>query len=160
MRVRAIFVGLAAVAATAALAATALAGSGTDRVTGGGQVLLGTPGAGNTIAFTAQGTPDAATGQVQFIDRSAGTGQSQERFHGIVDCLNVSGNRAQIYGHARDGGAPFTVYVMDNGEGSNASGDDVVVFSSDPQGDCQDPSDDQQGSTALARGNAQVYDAP
>ena len=161
MRVRAILVGLAAAAATAAIATSALAGSPNDRVTGGGQILLGTTGAGNTIAFTAQGTPDAAKGQVQFIDRSAGTGQDQVRFHGIVDCLDVQGNMAQVYGHNRDdAGDTFELYVVDNGEGAGAAGADVVAFNGEPDGGCGSPDSNDEGDVELGRGNAQVYDAP
>ena len=51
---------LVAVAASFAVAlpvAAAQAGSSTDRATGGGQTIFSTDGgAGNTIAFTAQGT--------------------------------------------------------------------------------------------------------
>ena len=159
MRARATLVVLAVAAATAALAASALAGSPNDRATGGGQILLGTQGAGNTIAFTAQGTQEEGRGQVQFIDRAAGTGQSQVKFHGIVDCLIVDGNVAQIYGHNRDDAADtFQLFVVDNGEPN--LGNDMVAFNDDPVGSCSEPDDDDNGDTALGRGNAQVYDAP
>ena len=158
MRARASLVVLAVAAVTAALAASAFAGSPTDRATGGGQILLSTPGAGNTIAFTAQGTQEEGKGQVQFIDRSEGTGQSQVKFHGVVDCLAVNGNTAQIYGHDRDNeDDTFQLSVVDNGEPN--LGQDTVAFSDDPVGSCSNPDDDTDGDTALGRGNAQVYDA-
>jgi|SRR5215207_5276583 len=152
---------LAAALVVVALPVTvAMAGSPNDRVTGGGQTLVGTKGAGNTIAFNAQGNSDAAKGQVQVVDRSLGTGQGQVRFHGIVDCVTVSGNMAEIYGHKRD--APdddFTVYVVDNGEGA-AADNDLVFLNDNPQSPCELEDDDDQGDVELARGNAQVYDAP
>jgi hypothetical protein len=157
MRIRRL-AGLAAgIAAVAAVPVAAQAGSGTDRATGGGQTLVGTQGAGNTIAFTAQGTQDAARGQVQVVNREAGTGRQQVRFHGTVTCLRVEGNTAELAGVGRDGGA-FTLYVVDNGEGANAD-NDLISFTrvADPSCDRDDSDDD--GSVELARGNAQVYDA-
>jgi hypothetical protein len=154
MRVRAILVGLAALAAMVAFAATAVAGSGTDRVTGGGQVLFSDQGAGNTIAFTAQGTSDDARGQVQVNDRA-----NQVKFHGIVNCLNVMDNMAVVSGTNRDDGSPFQLYVIDNGQGV-AADDDIVTLRQNASGDCSDPEDEPDDSDALARGNAQVYDAP
>jgi hypothetical protein len=136
----------------------AQAGSPTDRATGGGQVLVGDRGAGDTIAFTAQGTADAATGEVQYQDRDGGTGQAQTTYHGDVECLDVQGDTAKIAG-TWEGGGPFQLYVVDNGEGSAANDDIVTVISNapDPSCDFDDPDSDDQ--TALARGNAQVYDA-
>ncbi len=69
-----------AVAATGAAAVIMVApglhaGSPRDRATGGGQILVGTRGAGDTIAFTAQGTPQQAREQVQFVDRTGGIGK-------------------------------------------------------------------------------------
>ena len=40
-------------------------------------MMLANQNAGSTIAFTAQGTPTEGKGQVQVIDRSAGTGKNQ-----------------------------------------------------------------------------------
>ena len=138
----------------------ASAGSPTDRATGGGQVLLGT-GAGNTIAFTAQGTPTDAKGQVQVIDRSAGTGRNQVKFHGLVECIFVDGDMAEIAGVERDSGAAFTLRVVDNGEGANASGNDMIFFDdvADDMRCASDGNDGDDMQMALARGNAQVYDA-
>jgi hypothetical protein len=154
---------LALAAATALVVApTALAGSDRDRATGGGQILVGTRGAGDTIAFTAQGTPEAATGQVQFVDRTGGTGKGNVRFHGVVDCILVVGNTAEIAGHERDTGDPFTLRVVDNGEGRNAVESDTIFFddTADDEPCVQDDNDEDDPSVALARGNAQVYDAP
>ena len=152
---------LAAALVVVALSVTAAsAGSPNDRVTGGGQTLVGTSGAGNTIAFTAQGNSESAKGQVQVVDRTNGTGQSQTRFHGIVDCLAVDGKMAEIYGHKRDDPADvFAVYVVDNGEGALAD-NDIVALNDDPKSPCALEDDDDQGETELGRGNAQVYDAP
>jgi hypothetical protein len=139
-----------------ALPLVASAGSSTDRAQGGGQVLIGTRGgAGDTIAFTAQGTSSAATGQVQYVDRTA-TGQTT--FHGAVQCLMVSGNMAKIAGTWRAGGT-FQLLVVDNGQGSAASNDLVTLQNNQPN-DCANDNDDQDNETDLARGNAQVYDAP
>ena len=134
--------------------AGAQAGSARDRATGGGQTAVGLQGAGNTIAFTAQntGSGDAAMGQVQYIQRI----DSQDKLHGTVTCLRVSGNTAKISGTARDGGA-FQLYVVDNGQGS-AADNDMIMFQRADQPSC----DFDPGSQVpeLARGNAQVYDAP
>jgi hypothetical protein len=132
----------------------AQAGSPRDRATGGGQTAVGLQGAGNTIAFTAQnrGEGDAATGQVQYIQRVDG----QDKLHGTVTCLRVTGNTAKISGTARDGGA-FQLYVADNGQGANAD-NDMILFQRTDQPSCDfDPGNDVP---ELARGNAQVYDAP
>jgi hypothetical protein len=151
--------GIAAVLVAAVVPAVAIAGSATDRATGGGQVLFSDKGAGNTIAFTARGTAEAAEGRVTFIDRSVGTGQAQEKFHGIVQCLFVNDNYAELAGVERDSGAPFTLRVWDNGEGANAEND--LIFFDDVADDprCGEEDDDDDQSLALARGNAQVYDA-
>ena len=110
---------VAAVVALAVPVSSAVAGNG-DKATGGGQVLLGGSGKMSTIAFTAQGTTEAAKGQVQFIDRSAGAGQDQVRYHGVVDCIEVTGNTAIIGGYQKKGdanepGDRFVLRVVDNG---------------------------------------------
>jgi hypothetical protein len=137
---------------------TAIAGDG-DKVTGGGQVLLGTKGAGNQIAFTAQQKGSEATGQVQTIDRSAGKGTAQVKFHGVVDCVEVEGNMAKVGGHKKGGTQRFTLLVQDNGQGA-AADPDMIAFK---KGDAADPTcdpgnDDDDGLMALGRGNAQVRD--
>jgi hypothetical protein len=148
---------LAALAALAFSATYASAGNG-DKVTGGGQVLLGGSGKGSTIAFTAQGTTTAAKGQVQFIDRSAGTGKSQVKYHGVVTCIEVTGNFGVIGGHRK--GAPadeFTLRVVDNGEPNQ--GNDMIQFSEvSDDARCGDGEADEQPEFSLARGNAQVRD--
>ncbi len=159
MKLRLMLTGLALTAL--ALPFVASAGSSTDRATGGGQILVGSQGAGSTIAFTAQGTPAAAKGQVQVIDRAAGKGQNQVKFHGIVQCILVTGNTAEIAGGERDTNDPFTLRVVDNGEGMNADND--MIFFDDVEDDkrCEsDDDDDDDAQVALARGNAQVYNAP
>lgn len=145
-----------------AIPLVAFAGSPTDRATGGGQILVSNQAAGSTIAFTAQGTPTDGKGQVQVIDRSAGTGQSQVKFHGLVECLFVDGDMAEVAGVERDSNAPFTLRVVDNGEGLNAVGPDMIFFDdvADDKRCEADDNDDDDAQVALARGNAQVYDAP
>jgi hypothetical protein len=147
-------------------ATVALGGSGRDRATGGGQILLG-KGAGSTITFTAQqiaaGDP-AAKGEVQYIDRAAGTGKAQVRQHGDVFCIVTMGNMAEIayVDKGEDASDPNTdvdqLYVVDNGEPNQ--GQDIVFIDEDPQTPCEfNDNDDDDGDTALGRGNAQVYDA-
>lgn len=142
-------------------AVAADAGGPRDRATGGGQVLVASDGTGpgSTIAFTGQQTADGARGQVQIVDRAAGTGQSQVKFHGVVDCVRVDGNTAKIGGTGR-GGARFTVIAVDNGEGAASAGD-LIFFdyrTADPT--CEVDDDDDDNLEALARGNVQVHDAP
>jgi hypothetical protein len=151
----------AGVAGMVLAAPGAQAGSPRDRATGGGQILVGERGAGDTIAFTAQGTATEATGQVQFIDRTGGIGKGQVKFHGVVDCVLVTGNTAEIAGHERDTLAAFTLRVVDNGEGL-AADNDLIFFddTADDEPCVQDDNDDDDATVALARGNAQVYDAP
>lgn len=149
--------GLAVAAAGAlALPLAASAGPDVDKATGGGQILFSTRGAGNTIAFTAQGTADAAKGQLQFIDRSAGNGRDQVKQHGEVTCIVVEGNVAKIAGVLRNGDS-FNLYVEDTGEGHGNA--DVIFYdgmADTPDCDFDTPSDDDL--MALARGNAQVRD--
>ena len=118
-------------------------------------------GAYNTIAFTAQEKPDGSeTGQVQYVSREAGTGQSQVKFHGIVDCLIVDGTLAHIEGHERgDTAQRFTLLAQDNGEGANATDSDMVFFDDDdPTPDCETDQDEDDNLALLARGNVQVRD--
>lgn len=151
-----------AVAAIAALAIpfVASAGSSTDRATGGGQILFSSKGAGNTIAFQAQGSETAATGMVQYINREAGKGRSQVKRHGAVTCLRVEGNTAKLAGTWEKGATgDFQLLVVDNGQGSLAENDLVTVQNNqDPT--CSEEDDDDDASTELGRGNAKVYDAP
>lgn len=150
---------LSAAAGLAALALVA-AGSPNDRVTGGGQILVSEDGgAGDTIAFTAQEGRDGVKGQVQYVDREGGTGQGQSVFHGTPTCLVVEGNTATIAGQWRDGG-DFEIHVVDNGEGSTADGEDVVIVDNEPTDpNCQEDDGESREPVALARGNAQVHDA-
>jgi hypothetical protein len=147
-----------------AVAPAAFAGSGTDRATGGGQYVVGSSdftGAGSTISFTAQGTASKATGEVQSVLRSGGTGQGGQATHYDVTCLLVTGSFADIEGHEKGGTAPFTLYVLDNGAGTapGESDTDGLMFSQAGNQVC-DETDSRKANEALARGNAQVYDAP
>jgi hypothetical protein len=165
MRIRNLLI--AAAVLSLAIPSLASAGSAYSRATGGGQILVSSEGgAGDTIAFTARNTTtdtDDARGQLQVIDRTGdGTGKDGVRIHGEVTCLQVTGNVAKIGGTiARDSSGNtdgFTLVVEDNGQG--AEGTDMIAFQrvSDPTCDREDGDDD--GSTELARGNAQVYAAP
>ena len=140
----------------------AVAGNG-DKATGGGQVLLGDSGKASTIAFTAQGTTEAAKGQVQFINRAAGAGRNQVKYHGVVDCIEVTGNTAIIGGYQKKGdaneeGDRFVLRVQDNGEPNQ--GQDLIQFDnqSTAPDTCGDDDDDEMPEWSLAHGNAQVRD--
>lgn len=147
---------LCVAAGALAVPVVAQAGPSVDKATGGGQILFASKGAGNTIAFTAQGTAEDAKGQVQFIDRSGGKGRDQVKRHGDVECIEATGNVAKVAGTLRNGSS-FNLYVEDTGEGKGNM--DVIYFDSmadTPECDFDQPdSDDLQ---ALARGNAQVRD--
>jgi hypothetical protein len=150
-----------AMAAALAIPVVAEAGSGRDRVTGGGQVLVSTEGgAGDTIAFTAQAVDSVRKGEAQYVDRTGGTGQGQTTYHGDILCIRVEGNKAKLAGTWResDGGGSFQILVIDNGQGAN-SDDDLVTVQNLQDPTCDDEDDDDDAQTALARGNAQVYDA-
>lgn len=155
-----------AVVAMVAMTTGASAGSSRDRATGGGQILVGTSGgAGDTIAFTAQqlaaGDDVAAKGEVQYINRTGGTGKGGIREHGDVFCIVVAGNMAEIGYHPKGGDTDDDIdqlYVVDGGEPNQ--GNDVVFIDETPQSVCEFDDDDDDGEVALARGNAQVYDAP
>jgi hypothetical protein len=148
-----IIVAVAGLAAFALSSTPASAGNG-DKVTGGGQILVGS-NAGSTIAFTAQGTTTSAKGQVQFIDRSAGKGQNQVKFHGVVDCVEVTGNFAVVGGLTRSGD-DFTLRVVDGGEPNR--GADSIQFDRNGDFQCGDGEEDDPPEFALGRGNAQVRD--
>ncbi|HVL95402.1 MAG TPA: hypothetical protein VM266_06035 [Solirubrobacteraceae bacterium] len=155
MKLRILLVG-AAVGALAVPVSAAVAGDG-DKVTGGGQVLVGARGAGDTIAFTAQQNADAVKGQVQYVDRNDGTGRGQTTYHGRVSCVDAVGNVAQIAGTWRDGGQ-FHIYIEDNGEGAGAESDIVTVTPVASNPTCTEDAPDDEDQIALARGNAQVRD--
>jgi hypothetical protein len=173
-RIRTLALGALVLAMLLPTAATAA--SPRDRATGGGQILVGTDGgAGSTIAFTAQetvagGSPTDVKGQIQFIERTGGTGRGQVRGHYEVDCLEVTGNTAYIAGVLKngDGTTSERIYleVVDNGEGANAMGADIVTVNrdADPDDDGDDDAENacdvpEGGTVSLARGNAQVHDA-
>ena len=139
------------------------------KVTGGGQTLVGTTGAGSTIAFTAQSAGaegEAAKGQFQLQLRDG----TKETIHGEVSCVVVysyteDGGMAVIGGQSRDG-EDFRFDVVDGGEGRDAS--DMIRVSRG--GAARDGGDqgsdsalcdreDEQAETAFARGNVQVHKA-
>jgi hypothetical protein len=96
---------------------------------------------------------------VQYVDRAAGTGLAQAVVHGTVECLRVEGNRAEISGEWNDDSGAFHILVVDNGEGAGDDNDIVTVSDIDDPS-CDEDDDDDDGELRLARGNAQVYDAP
>lgn len=152
----------AALGVVALTAGLGLADSPRDRATGGGQILVGTRGAGDTIAFTAQNragsTADFATGQLTVQDRTGGTGKDHVTLHGEVTCLRVTGNVAKLGGFFRDGGG-FTLLVEDNGEGAKALEADMIALQYVADPTCEREDGDDDGQTELARGNVQVHDA-
>jgi hypothetical protein len=157
MRIR---YGLLAASIAALLAAGTIGATSAPapKVTGGGQTLNGTTGAGDTIAFVARDTDgdagDAARGQVQYIDRED---DGQTVRHGLVTCLVYeSENSARFGGTWKDGGT-FEIAVTDNGEGSNASDDLIGVFPMAEPDCANDDGEDDDPTTALARGNVQVH---
>jgi len=155
---------LAAVGATAVVPVAADADSPRDRATGGGQIFLDAdsqPGQGalDTLAFTAQRARGAAsdsvaaTGQVQ-VNRRSGTEDAQVKFHGVVTCLVVFGDKSQgeayISGYEKgtlddeDGPVPFELYVVDGGSGAaERNADQALVWygaeTEDNQSDDQTP---------------------
>ena len=145
-------------AAVVALAVPAAASAGEgDKTTGGGQVLVGARGAGDTIAWTAQQKGDAVKGNVQYQDREGGTGKGHTTYHGTVACVDAIGNVAQVAGVWRDGGQ-FHIYIEDNGEGGNAPNDIVTITPMATNPTCSEDEPDDEDKIALARGNAQVRD--
>ena len=163
-----VFLSIAAATAivTAAFGSAAFAGSGTDRATGGGQIL--TPsgnggGPGDTLAFNAQarpGTGAGATGQLQYVTH--GNNGSNVAAHGTVSCLVVSTNgsgqgTADIAGTWTSGlSGNWELQVVDTGEGQGNA--DPVMWNSSDDGACNH--NGSPTSTSFGRGNVQVYDAP
>lgn len=137
------------------------------KVTGGGQTLVGTTGAGTTIAFTAQSAGSegsAAKGQFQLQFRDG----AKETVHGTVSCVVVvsdtdDGGTAVIGGHSRSG-EPFRFDVVDGGEGKDAA-DMIRVSRGDAAMDGADQGSDtalcdeeqESADTDVARGNVQVH---
>jgi hypothetical protein len=151
---------IAGLAALAITSGTATAGNG-DKVTGGGQILVGSSGAGSTIAFNGQGTTTDAKGQIQSIDRSGGKGQ-EVKIHVAVDCVEVDDAYGILGGFQKKNGKlttdRYTLRVVDGGEPN--LGVDMIAFT--PENDdarCGDPeADNEEPEVALGRGNAQVRD--
>lgn len=164
--------------ASTAVIGLAVAGMGTssaapseNKVTGGGQYFdIGEEptGAGNTIAFQAQGVGDGspARGQIQYVGRSGEN--AGDKFHASdITCFLVVGNMATIVGTDR-AGQEFRLDLVDNGEGSTGSADMILVdrnlTSDNPltpgnedESDCNTRQDDQL--PVHARGNVQVHKA-
>ena len=159
-----------------ALAAVAMAAPSPYKVTGGGQTFAdgsvgpdGKPtvkGPGDTISFqgfiAAQGVGDAS-GQVNIIDRSGGTGH----FKGTVTCAFLAsgdegGGYVELRGTGRKGNNPttqtFRVRIVDNGQGSAADNDMVTYDLNNPGTDCSDHEDNGDDiEFQLARGNAKIH---
>lgn len=164
---------LAVACAALCLPAVASAAPSSEKVTGGGQIIAeGAKGPGDTIAFTAQGDGNSNTasakGQLQYNQRSTGF-----KVHGVVDCMQVlrdgdeaTANQAVIGGTYRDDpGERFRVYVVDNGQGANAAGLDMIAFepadeeqdAEDGRGTCEPDDDSFDNLPALGRGNVKIH---
>jgi hypothetical protein len=166
---------LCAVAFAALPAGLATADNIGLKVTGGGQVVFGDQGAGNTIAFNAQQTSTTpftnadgsqafpAKGQLQVNDRENG-----EKFHGVVTCIRTfdpdndpsTDNDVIRFGgyNKRTPTDGFTVDTRDNGEPNQ--GQDLIAFrhGGDPSQACDDADSMTQFSNGnLARGNVQEH---
>ncbi len=149
-------------AVTAVFVATGQAASG-FKVTGGGQTDVGTRGAGDTIALTAQENNSGIVGQVQYVDREGGTGQGQVVYHGVVTCVEAvdAGEQGAAYigGHWTHGSEnEFEIYVEDGGEPNQ--GRDMIAIDPNDTADCvdDDPTSNED-TAALARGNIQIHPA-
>ena len=145
---------------TAAWASIATADSG-FKITGGGQTEVGTTGAGDTIAFTAQGEGDGVKGQVQYVDRT--DGKVVGIFHGTVTCIQAVDAGEQgagtIAGEWRNQGEGFfQIYLEDNGE-PNQGSDLIIVEEAATSPECSDEEPDDDDKSAMARGNVQVHNA-
>ncbi len=168
-----------------ALAAIAVAAQTEYKVTGGGQTFAsssvdenGKPtvkGPGDTITFQAfiehaatdeGGSP--ATGQVNIIDRTPGTGGKGNHFRGVVHCAYVLPESADGRGYAelhgegrqKDGDlTAFVVRIQDNGQGSNAETDLVEFDYTDANPECDEEPSNEEFEFTLARGNAKIHKA-
>ena len=134
------------------------------KITGGGQTLVPTDGgAGDTIAFTAQtdGTAEGVKGQFQYVDRTGGTGQGQQTYHGTVTCvalLTTDGPNFGVIG-GYSGETPFRIDIIDNGSGKandDANGTDMIVVR---QGEDAEDGNDQGSDTALCDNEDETADA-
>lgn len=171
---RKIVIGGAALAlgVSTAVATGAFAGGQPQQtVNGGGQVLASSDatGAGDTIAFTAQGlstSDDSARGQFQYVPHASAT-PDNPKFHGTVTCLQVDPATSDSPATARIGGVdrdttPFRLVVTDAGTG--VQGADTILLqhpATEPgMGSLCDPQNgDDSGSLTLARGNVTIHKA-
>jgi hypothetical protein len=137
---------LMTVCSALAATATALAGSTGGKATGG---INHTTVAGFEAhrSFNAQGTPEAAKGQVETKIVDATTGQLIRKFHGVVDCYQPIDNKTARFsgfvtnvkfGEEDVEGDYFRWTVRDNGEGRKAPPDEFIAerFMTKPQAEC------------------------
>lgn len=124
-------------------------------VNGGGQIRVEVDpdsgqGTGDTIAFTVR-DEDNTVGQVQYVERTGGTGQNQIVQHGTPDCLFVQDNMAQFDVEFPDIGLQ-SVFVEEDVDGA---GTDTVTIAPGMPG-CGDEAPDE--ATELAEGSVEVQD--
>ncbi len=155
---------IAVVVVALAISSLALAQGVTASATGSGQIYIGTDL--RTFTFTAH-TDSAGntTGQTEAYNRNSGT-----KWHGVITCLSVSGNVATMSGVVTDispSTPPFFVagnfiqfQVIDNGEGSKATGPDLISLTNFYSTGSSDPGCAVSGVTAnipISHGNVQVH---
>lgn len=136
------------------------------KVTGGGQIIADSQGggAGDTVGFVAQQTAEGARGQFQFVPRGESTNDSapEEKFHGVVTCLESTGpNSARFGGTVRDGAQAFTVDVTDNGQPNDGEDDMILVrLTGAPCADNPEGDGDEEELLRLGRGNVKIHNNP
>lgn len=117
---------------------------------GGGQFEVPDEGgAGDTIAFTVRDEANPK-GQVQYVDRTGGTGQGQIVRHGQPTCFTVEGDTAEFTVRWNDG-SESSVFVQDGGPNN-----DMIAVAPDTSPECGDDEPDEL--TNLSRGNVTVWD--
>ena len=154
---------VAAVAVLLALAPVASAGAKYDRVTGGGQVAVGTNDtsnpttAGDNISFVARRYGASlfdTKGQTQYVDRTAAGNVTR---HGVVTCLNVQSAQNATFAGVWGDGTFFKINVTDNGQGAGSNADMIAIDVDSGDDDCSTFDGSNNPNMALARGNAQIY---
>jgi hypothetical protein len=138
------------------------AAGNTASATGSGQVTIN----GDLRNFTFNARTDSSgvtTGETEAFNRDDGF-----RWHGTLNCLSVTGNRATMSGVVTDispssppfdVGSPILFQVIDNGEGSNGTPDRISLTffygAGNPSPGCKGFSDFT--SLNVERGNVQVH---
>jgi hypothetical protein len=132
-----LIVGVCAMLALAVLLTMPTASAGGNGIValanGSGQIHTGNPPELRTFSFTAQkDSAGGVNGQTEADSRSG-----DHRWHGTINCLNVSGNVATMSGVVTDITNPVPPYivvgsniqfqVIDNGHGANGTPDMISL---------------------------------